>query len=340
MSATLVTAAAAGWYHDPYDSGAWRWWDGATWTAHVRPIEETASIPVVQPISQPVAVQPESQPISQPVAVQPESQPISEPVSVVSRPIEMPVPAPQPVDSQPVDSQPVDSRPVNSQPVIPQPAQPIEPIQPVSMTPETPPSEQEYWHSPNAEIITIPGRSATSQHSNGVGIGPGGRTASSHALDHEWGDVGSPNTPGIWQLAFLPIISFGLLRLAGIVFQTLTGSTGAALNPIAAAQTALAVLIGYVLVVVASAWIFAARDIATLRARGYRPPSIWWMLVPLSPLAYFIARGKVVRAEGKRAWPPELLFFLSIVIPIALVVLLTIFAMSIVNDLIPSGLPV
>ena len=66
------------------------------------------------------------------------------------------------------------------------------------------------------------------------------------------------------------------------------------------------------LVLTISAWIFAGRDIKTLRARGYDPPSIWWMLVPLSPLAYFIARGKVVRAEGKRAWPPELLFFLSI----------------------------
>ena len=65
-----------------------------------------------------------------------------------------------------------------------------------------------------------------------------------------------------------------------------------------------------------------------LRVRGYDPPSIWWMLVPLSPLAYFIARGKVVRSEGKRAWPPELLFFLSIMIPIVLSVLGAIFAAS------------
>ena len=100
-------------------------------------------------------------------------------------------------------------------------------------------------------------------------------------------------------------------------------------------------LIGYVLVVVVSAWIFAGRDIKTLRVRGYDPPKIWWMLVPLSPLAYFIARGKVVRAEGKRAWPPELLFFLSIMIPIVLTVLAVIFAMSMLASLAGSaGLPI
>ncbi len=30
----LVVHHAAGWYADPSDAYAWRWWDGAEWTAH------------------------------------------------------------------------------------------------------------------------------------------------------------------------------------------------------------------------------------------------------------------------------------------------------------------
>ncbi len=43
MSATLMTAPTAGWYPDPNDSGSWRWWDGGTWTSHVRPKEQTGT---------------------------------------------------------------------------------------------------------------------------------------------------------------------------------------------------------------------------------------------------------------------------------------------------------
>ena len=37
-----MTEPAAGWYHDPSDAGAWRWWDGATWTDHIRSKDEAA----------------------------------------------------------------------------------------------------------------------------------------------------------------------------------------------------------------------------------------------------------------------------------------------------------
>lgn len=282
MSATLVTAPTAGWYPDPNDSGSWRWWDGGTWTSHVRPKEETA----------PVAVQ----------AVAP-----------------LPVSAPQQV--------------------IPQPAQPIQPIQPISLTPETPASEQEYWHSPAAEIVPIPGRTSTS-HSHASGVGLGGGPLGAHA-PHLWGDVGSPHTAGIWLLAFLPIIASVLSGVMGIILPTLITPSSASLDPVGATQTLYAVLIGYGAFLTISAWIFAGSDIRTLRARGYEPPPIWWMLVPLSPLAYFIARGKVVRAEGKRAWPPELLFFLSIMLPIILTVVGMIFAASLLAGLAGvAGIPV
>lgn len=288
MSATLVTAAAAGWYHDPSDSGSWRWWDGATWTSHVRPKQQTTPIAVAAPVSEAIVL-----------------------------PVQ-PAPAPQ----------------------IPQPAQPIQPIQPVSMTPETPASEQEYWHSPNAEVIRIPGRSATAHGSHFRQVGPGGHSPSAYDLTHDWGDVGSPQTAGIWLLAFLPIIAFALLNVMLFGLQAMIGPDGAVLDPIGASQKVIGLAIAYVLILVMAAWIFAGRDIKMLRTRGYNAPSIWWMLVPLSPLAYFIARGKVVRKEGKRAWPPELLFFLSIVIPIVLSVLGTIFAMSILASLAGSaGVP-
>jgi len=286
-------APAAGWYPDPNDSGSWRWWDGGTWTSHVRPKEETAPIAVAQPVAQPVSAPVAVQPISQPVAVQPVSAP---------------------------------------QPVIPQPTQPIRPS---SLTPETPPSEQEYWHSPNAEVIQIPGRSATSHTRASRAAIPAPRNM------HTWGDVGSPHTAGIWLLAFLPIIASVLSGVAGMVLQGIVGTEGAILDPAGTVQKALAVSVGYGAVLTISAWIFAGRDIAMLRVRGYDPPSIWWMLVPLSPLAYFIARGKVVRSEGKRAWPPELLFFLSIMIPIVLTVVGSIFAASLLSSLAgTAGIPV
>jgi hypothetical protein len=317
VSATLVMAPAAGWYPDPNDSGSWRWWDGGTWTTHVRPKEETAPIAIAhpdpQPVSAPVAVQPVSAPVT--------AQPFSAPVAI------------QPVAVQP-ESLATAAQPA-PQPVIPQPAQPIQPIQPVSLTPETPASEQEYWHSPNAEIIQIPGRSATSQHAR-----PSTRIAAPRNM-HTWGDVGSPQTAGIWLLAFLPIIASVLSSVVGIVLQMTIAPNGVFLDPASASQTAWAVLGGYLAILTISAWIFAGRDIATLRARRYDAPSIAWMLVPLSPLAYFIARGKVVRAEGKRAWPPELLFFLSIIVPIVLTIVVWVFAASILAGLAgAAGIPV
>lgn len=39
-----MTAPAAGWYNDPADGAALRWWDGATWTEHVRPMSEAQVI--------------------------------------------------------------------------------------------------------------------------------------------------------------------------------------------------------------------------------------------------------------------------------------------------------
>ena len=67
------------------------------------------------------------------------------------------------------------------------------------------------------------------------------------------------------------------------------------------------------LVVLVLAWVFAILDQRALTVRGYHAPSVAWMLL-LPPLIYFIKRGRAVRKESKRAWPPELLYVGSLVL--------------------------
>jgi hypothetical protein len=117
-----------------------------------------------------------------------------------------------------------------------------------------------------------------------------------------WPDVGSPQTVGVWLLALLPLLSIALQIGVGFAIGMIQASTG--------------VIVPYpnlvfLVILLGSAWIFAAADASALRRRGYQPPTIGWMVL-LPPLVYLIARGKAVRREGKRAWPPELLYFLSI----------------------------
>jgi hypothetical protein len=267
----------AGWYHDPSDTGAWRWWDGATWTAHVRQKAETAPTPVAV--------------------------------------VETPQPAPVPVVA------------------VAQPA-PAQAATPVAIVSDRPP----IILPPTTQSTGMPYTpSATPIASSGAAFHTGSDSAQTTRM---WA-LRSPQTPGIWLLAFMPIIAAALLPVSGILFQILIDPAGPIANPFGATETAFAVLFAYALVLVISAWIFAGSDIRSLRLRGYLPPKIWWMLMPLSPLSYFIARGKVVRLEGRRAWPPELLFFMSIVIPIVLFVVGMTLAMSLVSGLVGTvGLPI
>lgn len=291
MSATLVTAAAAGWYHDPSDSGSWRWWDGATWTSHVRPKAETAPVAIAYPISEAIVL-----------------------------PVQPTAPVPVAAALQPVAQLPQTTQPAQ----LPQPAQPILPIQPLSLTPETPASEQEYWHSAAAEVVQIPGRSATSQHASGVG--PGGHGLTPYSLAHEWGDVGSPNTAGIWLLAAWPLLSIAIGLTVATALGVIQGTTGAVISVPNIVFTAVSVIAGLV---------FAGIDIKTLGERGYRAPKIWWMFF-LGPLAHFIVRGRAVRREGQRAWPPELLYFLSVIGIIAVAVIGVILLTSVMGGELPG----
>ncbi|MBN9607254.1 MAG: DUF2510 domain-containing protein [Actinomycetales bacterium] len=115
----------------------------------------------------------------------------------------------------------------------------------------------------------------------------------------------SAQTAGGWMLALSPIAA----NLLGSALVTVLALGGIHLPNAVIAVPALV----YV-------WIAGALDGSALARRGYRPPSVLWMLL-LPPLVYLIVRGRRVRAARGTAWPIELVYFLQVAIAIILVVL-------------------
>ena len=252
VSTILTTAPAAGWYEDPADGRAWRWWDGGTWTEHVRARQEAPA----------------------PVA------PVREPA------VQAPAAIPQPGEVAPAPPAPVgrSGGQVNS---------------PVSI----PVSDQLYWHSSAAEVIEVP---RLPHASISASMDRGRANAPSFVRD--WQDLGSPQTAGIWLLAATPLMLVVVLTvLSAVLVYAGVGAPWSQLIP-------WGVQLGL-------SWIFAYLDQRALAERGYHRPSIWWMLL-LPPLIYFIVRGRAVRRENMRAWPPELLYVGSVLLIIAASVLL------------------
>jgi hypothetical protein len=270
-----MTAPAAGWYRDPAGGSAWRWWDGASWTGHVR-AADTGPVPVAAvPETGPTQVTPEQ---AGPEQVGPAAS----------------IPQPGEVAGPPVAAS-------GGQ---------------VSMTVDIPVTDQMYWHSGAAEVIEIP-RLPHQTVSGGFGGGP--RKVPGFVRD--WQDLGSPNTPGIWLLAAMPLMSIPLGFVLGVVFS------------IAGVPEQIAGLVGSG-VGLGLNWTFAALDQRALAQRGYHAPSVWWMLL-LPPLCYFIARGKSVRRESMRAWPPELLYVGSLLLLMAAALALA-FAVGALSGRLPA----
>jgi hypothetical protein len=163
----------------------------------------------------------------------------------------------------------------------------------VSLTPAIPVTDQMYWHSAAAEKIEVPRLT----HTDSIRVQ---RAGAAPAFVRDWNDLGSPQTAGVWLLAISPL----LYLVVGSVLGFVEGVSGGVFGR-------------YLVLVVAAVatglnWVFAYLDQRQLRERGYRPAPIGWMLL-FPPLAYLIARGRVVRREGMSAWPPELVFVLCIV---------------------------
>lgn len=278
-----MTEPAAGWYHDPADASAWRWWDGATWTDHIRQKDVPAHAPSGVAF-EPFPTHPPVFTIVENVPTLVEPLPVSAPVAI--QPDPTPVPAPGAIQPDPPTL-------ASS---IPQPGQVVgTPVGggSVPLTPTTPIGDQMYWHSSAAEVIQVP----RLNHPRTGAMRTVQRATAVPSYVRDWQDLGSPNTGGIWLLAFSPLLYIVISFVFGFVNGLGGGVFGAA-----APYVVLGVFLGV-------CWIFAYADQRALATRGYHAPAIWWMLL-LPPLVYIIARGRAVRRESMRAWPPELVFFL------------------------------
>jgi len=118
----------------------------------------------------------------------------------------------------------------------------------------------------------------------------------------------SATTPWIWLLAFSPVIAVAIAgALEFFVAPILAASAG-----LDASTTGLAIGAVSLLPI----WLIAGLDISALRRRGFTPPSVLWILL-LTPLAYFLARGRAVSREGASARGPWITYLVNVLAVLA-----------------------
>lgn len=136
----------------------------------------------------------------------------------------------------------------------------------------------------------------------------------------------SANTPWIWVLAFslyvYGIVAGGVQAAAGILL-----SGQADLLPIVSAA---GLLVGFIPLIV-----FADLDGKALKRAGLPAPSALWVIL-LTPLIYFVVRGRKLRKVGARSSGPELALFLVIVLQVVAAVLVSLTSAALIAQLAPS----
>jgi len=115
--------------------------------------------------------------------------------------------------------------------------------------------------------------------------------------------TGSAQTPWVWAIVFLPLVSLVLSLLAcRFLYWPLLF---AGVPEVIAAYAAFPLVLGL-------AWLFATQDWRVLGLRGYPRPNLAWMIL-IPPLAYLIVRGRGLRAIGIKSTWIELIYVLCAV---------------------------
>lgn len=156
MTDTTTTAPRAGWYADPSAAAAYRWWDGAQWTAQTLDAAPTASAPTPAPASTPASAEVEEHAAAEREAAE---RAATQRATTQPRPQSPALPSRRSLRNLP--SVAVGTPPAGSvEPTVAAPAaaasSPYVPLNPLATTATPPASPSDGWHTPAAWIANAP----------------------------------------------------------------------------------------------------------------------------------------------------------------------------------------
>lgn len=136
----------------------------------------------------------------------------------------------------------------------------------------------------------------------------------------------SANTPWIWILAFslyiYGIIAGGIQGTAGVLLASQPGTLQIV--------GGVALLVGFIPLVV-----FADLDGRALRKAGLPAPSALWVIL-LTPLIYFVVRGRKLRKVGARSLGPEITLFIVFALQVVAAVVVYLTSLALLSQLAPG----
>lgn len=295
----------AGWYQDPAGSDALRWWDGAAWTTQLRAHQTP---PAAVGVGSWILPSPGNGPGSgfSPAAIAAPVQPLAITASASTH---AGAPAAPVGHAAPQMDHYAQATPQHNSSVLTAP-EPDYYGQPAAH--HDPYAQPAVQPNPLAQLYSEPATQSAPSTESTAG-----------------GPTRSAQTAGVWLLALYPalVIPIAVSVQWGadwVLTQLALAFPGS--NVIGAA---VAIIIG---------WVFAGADVGRLGKRGYRPPSILWMLL-LPPLGYFIARSVALRRDGGKTWPAGIVLGISYAVFAAVVVLMISIVMAVLASfgLLPSA---